>query len=158
MHDGDDIDEAAGLDRVVHEVRFAAEPEMHQWLAKFCRHRIGGNKCAPGGAVAKRRRLLSRKRPATLDQMPSAPISAMPRSSQHLRAALGEHADAFDVRGEILDVDAEMEFDVEFLLGHIGERELQVAAMHRPIGRTVAAFHLVTERNTHDLRGRSRLP
>ena len=81
-----------------------------------------------------------------LDQMPSAPINAMPRSSSDLRAALAEHADAFDVRGEILDVDAEIDFHVEFLLRRLGECELEVATMHRPVGRTVAAFDVVTER------------
>ena len=46
---------------------------------------------------------------------------------RHLRAALAEHADAFDVRSKISNVDAEMDFDVELFLGHFGERKLKVA-------------------------------
>ena len=37
VDDADDIDKVAGLDRIVHEVRVMAEPEVHQRLAEFCR-------------------------------------------------------------------------------------------------------------------------
>ena len=107
-------------------------------------------RCGGGtsGAVARANARDARPDAVGADQRDAALV-------QNLRAALAEHADAFDVRGEIFNVDAEMDFDVELLLRHIGERKLQIAAMHRPVGRAVAAFHVVAERNAHDLAARA---
>ena len=59
VHDADDVDEAAAFDRIMHEMGVGPEPQMHQRLAEFLRHRVGRHQRAPGGAVAEARRLLA---------------------------------------------------------------------------------------------------
>ena len=61
------------------------------------------------------------------------------------------NGNAVDVSGKILDARGKPERDVLRVFRGIDERRLQVAAMDRPIGRAVAAFSRVAERNAHDL-------
>src|SRR5262245_15942118 len=54
-YDGNDVDEAAAADRIVHEVSPGAEPEIDRRRPQFWYQRVGGSKRAPGGAAGKAR-------------------------------------------------------------------------------------------------------
>src|SRR5208282_6921179 len=56
--DGDDVDEAAGSDRIMHQVSIVPEPEMDQGLAEFGRYRIRRDQASPRGSPGKARRLV----------------------------------------------------------------------------------------------------
>ncbi len=73
-----------------------------------------------------------------------------------LLAAPRQHGDAVDVGREVLDAHAERELDVLLVVGGVGERGLQVAAMQRPVGRAVACLDAAAERNARDLAARAR--
>ncbi len=57
VSDDDDVDQVAALDRVVHEMGVAPEPQMDQRLAEFRRDVFRRHERAPGGAAGKARRL-----------------------------------------------------------------------------------------------------
>src|SRR6185503_7270050 len=58
-NNADNVDETAGLHRVVDQMRVVAKPEMNKGLAKFRWHRLDRDEGAPGRAVPERRRLLT---------------------------------------------------------------------------------------------------
>ena len=51
-HDGDDVDLAAGLHRVMHQVGIGAEPQKRRRAAERRRDALGVDQRPPGGAVA----------------------------------------------------------------------------------------------------------
>src|SRR5262249_57545736 len=55
-YDGNDVDEGAAADRIVHKVRPGAEPEIDRRGPQFGHQRVGGSERAPGGAAGKTRR------------------------------------------------------------------------------------------------------
>ena len=120
----DDVDEAAAFDRVVDQMCVLPKPQMHQRLAEFRRHGLGGHQCAPGGAVTETGRTLAmhqfadiRPNPVGADQRDAAFV-------QHLARAAGLHGDAFFVGDEIFDPGAELERNVLFSVRRVGERGL----------------------------------
>src|SRR6185312_8472089 len=58
-YDADNIDETAGLHRVVDQMRVVAEPEMNEGLTKFGWHRLDRDEGAPSRAMPERRLLLT---------------------------------------------------------------------------------------------------
>src|SRR5262249_59852963 len=52
-YDGNDVDEAAPADRIVHKMSPGAEPEIDRRRPQFRHQRVGGSKRAPGGAAGK---------------------------------------------------------------------------------------------------------
>ena len=151
MHDADDVDQPSALDRIVHEMRVVAEPQMHQRLAERGRHGVGRRQRAPGGATGKARRALAadlraQGRPDAIgaDQDDAAFVD-------HLPALAALHGDAVVVGGIILDLGAEPQRDVALRPRGIGEHRLQVAAVESPVGRAVAPLGVGAERNAHDL-------
>jgi hypothetical protein len=57
VDDDNDVDEGAILDRVMHDMSFAAEPQMDQWRAEFWWRLFCRQERPPGGAPGKARRL-----------------------------------------------------------------------------------------------------
>ena len=70
----------------------------------------------------------------------------MPRSSVHPGGAARQGCDALGVQDEIVEPRAKLEYDVGLFGDRGGKRRLQVAAMHDPVGRAVAEFHVRAER------------
>src|SRR5262249_58111937 len=54
-YDGNDVDEAAAANRIVHEVSPGAEPEIDRRRPQFRHQRVGASKGAPGGAAGQTR-------------------------------------------------------------------------------------------------------
>ena len=80
-----------------------------------------------------------------------------PAFIEDLRTALAEHADASAMGREILDAHAELERDVAFVTDGVNERQLQIAAMDRPVGRTETPLYFLAQWNAHDFaRGSAR--
>ncbi len=151
VHDDDDVDEAAALDRVVHEMGVAAEPEMDQRLGEFRRphrspERARARRCAPakrGGSPWPRRRASRRPQPVGGNECDAALLG-------DAGAAARRDGDAVLMHDEIFHVRAELQRDAEILRHRAGERRLQIAAMDRPIGRAVTLGGRFAERHADD--------
>src|SRR5215510_15475652 len=55
VHDGDDVDHAAGLDRVVHQMSVVAEPEIDGRIGEVPRCGFGRHERAPCGVAGSAR-------------------------------------------------------------------------------------------------------
>src|SRR3954465_13590859 len=108
MHDDDDVDELAALDRVMHEVGVDAEPEVHQGLAEFTRHALCRDRGAPGGAMRKAGR---RQTEVRGDARPDAVGADQYHAAliADLAAAPRQRSHAFAVDGELLNAPGETE-------------------------------------------------
>ena len=137
--DDDNVDGRARLDRIMHEVSVAAEPQMDR-AARGIPARPAAAGTRPRQAVRPAKRGGSRwpSRWRTADHSPSAPISAKPRSSSVCAPERAETvmplgwATKSSTRMPSLSVTSSCRGD------RVGERGLQIAAMDRPIRRAVA--------------------
>src|SRR6516225_4522902 len=137
-YDGDDVDEGAAPDRIVHEVGPGAEPEIDRRGPQFGHQRVGGRQRAPGGPAGK-----AWLAPMTeaLAQVRPQPVGRdegdAPLFQPTLRGAGGDRDPVF-VERKILDPYPEMKNDVGMGAYRVEQHGLQVAAMNHPVGRAVA--------------------
>src|SRR5215471_17209539 len=120
VDDANDIDESAGLHRVVHEMRLMAKPQVHKRLAKLSRHRVGWNKRAPGRTVTE---CWLRSSQSRGNRRPNAIGTDQSDASfiEYLRAAPAKHGHAIDVRREFFEPGTKFELDVKLVMDCIRE-------------------------------------
>ena len=115
VDDDDDIDEGAVLDRVVHDMGFAPEPQMDQRRAEFRRRLLGRQQRPPGGAPGKARRLAITHARARDRPQPVGGDDRVAALVPDAAAAARRDGDAVVMGDEIFHPHAEPQADVEVL-------------------------------------------
>src|SRR5215468_12061474 len=108
-YDGNDVDEAAAADRIVHEVSPGAEPEIDRRRPQFRHQRVGGSKGAPGGAAGKARLPPMAEALAQARPQPVSPNERDAAIFEEMLCGAREDRDAVLVEHEIFDPGAEIE-------------------------------------------------
>ena len=150
VDDGDDVDEAAALHRIVHQMRVRAEPELHVGRAEFLLDGVRRDERAPGGALAELRRRLP-------EPGAQRPTTARRRRSARCRARRRRRRRAGRRRSSPLACRTKSSTRVPSRSVMSGlartaseQRRLQVGAVDHPIGRAVAALGLGAERDARE--------
>ncbi len=140
--DGDEIDRAAAAHRIAHHVRVRAEEQPYHRLVEAGRQMLGGDRGAPGGAMAEHRAAA-----------PAEPVAHRGADAvgtdQRVRpvllgvaAAIGEHGDDAGMDGEFLHRASQPQIDRR-LIAHRGQqRGLQIGAVDDDEGRAEAGLRL----------------
>ena len=150
-HDGDDIDPSRARDRIGDEMGFRSHPELDARRGIFARQGRRIERAAPGDQAGELRLHLGKQ--MVPHRRPDA-VGADQRHRQFLLprvAATLHHRQSLGVRGDVLELAAEPQFDVRIVVDLGLQRCLQIGAMHHPIGGAGAEARGLAERQAGDL-------